>query len=282
MSNIDKELEDDEEFSKFMESEEDTNEKSTSDTNDVTADELFKSIDELFKTDEEKSTASKLNENEKDGSNLTETVTHKEDPIKSGNELNENDLKPPLCQSTPIRSTSKNSQKPNINQLLPLTLNHSHELERTTIINKSIEPQPDTLDYSILYDEEDEDFETFTLDQLAETLDLSILDDDEDDNNESNESTIIAEKTQIEVAKEVKNEIKTEEAKSNDIKKPDTKEEIDKTVGNKKADVKKEPTHKQDARSVRQNYYEYACSVWAKTTQHPYSIPPSNHPRQIF
>ena len=74
MSNIDKELEDDEEFSKFMELEEDTNEKSTSDTNDVTADELFKSIDELFKTDEEKSTVSKLNENEKYGSNLTETV----------------------------------------------------------------------------------------------------------------------------------------------------------------------------------------------------------------
>ena len=141
MSNIDKELEDDEEFSKFMELEEDTNEKSTSDTNDVTADELFKSIDELFKTDEEKSTVSKLNENEKYGSNLTETVTHNEDSIKSGSKLNENDLKPPLCQSTPIRSTSK---KPNINQLLPLTLNHSDELERTSIINKSIEPQPNS------------------------------------------------------------------------------------------------------------------------------------------
>ena len=221
------------------------------------------------------------NENEDLLQSDTESVTNKneigEDLLQSDTESVTEDnfsQRIPCAQSTPARPRAGNSGEL-LNSLealadeveKPVFQSTQEQLSQNNFLGSTKE---DELDYSILYEDEDDedDFVTVSLDDFAKDLDYSLLDDDcegdttvikteESGSNSENNVTVIENVT----------------VTDNVTKKDETRDESELLQLETKA---KAPTgmNRQMAYKIKKGYYEKAVPYWKKTLK-PHCIIPN-------
>ena len=251
-------------------------------------DEFLKEIDEFSETLKEPENyvldkahspiSSKIFRNESidsdqklDGNLSKDTLDVKNSPIKEV-------IDTPMAQSTPIRA------------LIPVGTGPSPEDSKPLIEEELNYSQGDRLDYSILYDDDDENddvdpaLHTITLDQFEmEELDYTILDEEEDfeeENNSVSEQTVIEKK---------QNDVKIEDviaAVSASNEEVTAEKKVIPDINNvEKAKPKAKPKPK--SIDTKGEYYQKAKEAWKRDMKNygvDFYIPPIHnlaHP-QIF